>query len=59
LKEDDVNKATRRIWRKQQTRHVHERQIADQVARERRLKGFKPATTGDMLAEVSKRGAFR
>ena len=54
-----MNKATRRIWRKQQTRHVHERQIADQVARERRLKGFKPATTGDMLAEVSKRGAFR
>jgi hypothetical protein len=54
---DAVSKATRRIWRKQQEKQAAVRRIEERQARERRLRGFKPATAGDMLAEIGRHTA--
>lgn len=46
-----MSKATSRTWRKKHNRIIRERE----QTRKARLRGFKPATVGEMLAEVSKR----
>lgn len=54
-----MSKATSRKWRKQQEKTARGRQVEEQQARERRLRGFKPATVGDMLVEVGRQGRRR
>lgn len=51
-----MSKATRRTWRKEQDRMIRQRERTETAAKERRLNGFKPATAGEMLAEVARRG---
>lgn len=48
-----MSKATRRTWRKQQERTAFARRL---VEREARMKGFKPATVGETLALLQRRG---
>jgi hypothetical protein len=48
-----MSKMTRRTWRKTHDRLVVARTQSELDRRERLLRGFKPASTGDMLAAVS------
>jgi hypothetical protein len=48
-----MSKLTARAWRKEQTARYHERKQTEARDKERRLKGFKPASVGDMLTEIN------
>lgn len=50
-----MGKQNRRAWRKQHDKIVRERQAAEAEAKERRLKGFRPATPGETLTLASAR----
>jgi hypothetical protein len=50
-----MGKQSRRAWRKQHDKLARERQAAEADAKERRLKGFRPATLGETLA-LTQRG---
>jgi hypothetical protein len=50
-----MGKQSRRAWRKQHDKLIRERLRAEAVAKERRLKGFQPATPGETLALASAR----
>jgi hypothetical protein len=54
-----MGKQARRAWRKQHDKITHERQQAGREDRERRLKGFRPATPGEMLALTQQRAPRR
>ena len=49
-----MSKATRRKWRRNQEREARERSHQEQVAKQQRLRGFRPASVGEMLTEVAK-----
>lgn len=50
-----MSKATSRKLRRQLERKARQRERDEAAAKTRRLKGFKPANTGDMLREISRR----
>lgn len=48
------SKASRRQFNRQRERAFRQRQADEAEAKRRRLKGFKPASIGDMLQEITK-----
>jgi hypothetical protein len=51
----DVSKRTRNRSRRNVEKERTKREREERQLKDARLKGFKPATTGDMLAAVAKR----
>ena len=51
-----MSKSTNRIWRKKHNEIIAKRIKDEREAKVRRLGGFKPATRGEMLAELSRHG---
>jgi hypothetical protein len=51
-----MGKQSRRAWRKQHDKIVRDRQQTEREDRERRLKGFRPATPGETLALAQRAG---
>jgi hypothetical protein len=54
-----MSKATRRTVRKQLDERAIVRRRDEAEAKQRRLNGFKPATTGEMLSAVVRQPNFR
>jgi hypothetical protein len=52
-----MSKATRRTARKQDMARVADRQLRAELDKIRKLKGFRPASVGDMLDAVGRRKA--